>query len=254
MANKLLQRETANTKTAKNHLFTWSLSLAQANLSGKEVCPHRTDGCTAVCVGHAGLAGVFPKVMEARIRKTNWFFSDRTAFLAQLEHELHLANRYCERKGSRGLVRLNTFSDIGWYRMIETAKYPNLDFYDYTKDRKSAEDSLTNPQYRRAYSLNEKSDPAWVADYLSRGGTVAVVFRDVEYKPAHGKIGALPTNWNNFPVVDGDSTDDRFHDPKGVYVGLRLKGTKVRKAAACDTGFAVYAWGCPVSLTVGGNS
>jgi len=254
MANKqLLQRETSNTKTAKNHFYTWSLSLAQAKLSGKEVCPHRTAGCTAVCVGSAGLAGVFPKVMEARIRKTNWFFENRTAFVAQLEHELFLANRYCERKGTIGLVRLNTFSDIGWYRMIDTGKYPNLNFYDYTKDPKSAEDSLTNANYRRAYSFNENSNWNWCQDYLAKGGTVVVVYKDIEYKPAHGKIGPMPESWRGYSVVDGDKDDDRFHDPKGVIVGLRLKGTKVRKQAACDTGFATNAFPTPVTLTIGEN-
>jgi hypothetical protein len=251
---KLFQREKSNTKTAKNGVFTLSLSLAQADLSGTEVCPYRTNGCTAVCVGKAGLAGVFPKIMERRIAKTRYFFDHREKFMSQLIRELNNAEKYCERHDTRGLVRLNTFSDIGWWALLgdTIAYYKNLNFYDYTKSMKAALWGLNykNTNYRLCYSLNEKSNWNEVKAFLDKGGTVAVVFRDVVYNPAHGKIGELPATWRGYKVVDGDITDNRFADPEGCIVGLRLKGTKVRKQAACDTGFAVYAFGQLTSLTV----
>ena len=252
MKNPLLQPGKSNTKTAKNEMPTWSLSLAQANLSGHEVCPHRTKGCTEVCVGKAGMAGVFPTILQSRIRKTQLFFNNRAGFLSQLVKELSNANKWCEKHGKTGLVRLNTFSDIAWEKMLDLTAYPNLRFYDYTKNIKRAFEALEPGQEHRrvCYSLNEKSDMKKVRELIDRGGTVAVVFGDVLYNPSHNKIGPLPDTYMGVPVVDGDATDDRFNDPRGVFVGLRLKGTIMRRRAACDTGFARNAF---TPLTVGGK-
>lgn len=189
-------------------------------------------------------------IVQARIRKTNWFFEDRSSFLEQLKDELLNADRYCAKRKTKGLVRLNTFSDIRWDRMIDTKAYPNLRFYDYTKSLDSAKDSI-GTNYRRIYSVNEHSDLAAVVAFVKSGGTAAVVFGDVEYNPSHGKLGKLPRRWNGLRVVDGDATDDRFNDPVGVVVGLRLKGTKAARAAACASGFARESK--TVALTVGGK-
>jgi hypothetical protein len=59
-------------------------------------------------------------------------------------------------------------------------------------------------------------------DYLRAGGNVAVVFR-----------GGLPETWNGYPVIDGDVTDVRYLDPRGVVVGLKAKG----KARTDTSGF-----------------
>jgi hypothetical protein len=48
---------------------------------------------------------------------------------------------------------------------------------------------------------------------LLMGGNVAVVFRN-----------QLPKTWKGFEVVNGDETDLRFLDKKGVVVGLIEKG------------------------------
>ena len=48
---------------------------------------------------------------------------------------------------------------------------------------------------------------------LEMGGNVAVVFRN-----------QLPDTWNGVEVVDGDESDLRFLDKKGVVVGLIEKG------------------------------
>jgi hypothetical protein len=57
---------------------------------------------------------------------------------------------------------------------------------------------------------------------LEMGGNVAVVFRN-----------QLPQTWNGFEVVNGDETDLRFLDKKGVVVGLIEKG----RAKKDQTGF-----------------
>ena len=54
------------------------------------------------------------------------------------------------------------------------------------------------------------------------GGNVAVVFRN-----------QLPKTWNGYEVVNGDESDLRFLDKKGVVVGLIEKGMAKKDA----TGF-----------------
>ena len=57
---------------------------------------------------------------------------------------------------------------------------------------------------------------------LEMGGNVAVVFRN-----------QLPKTWNGVKVVNGDESDLRFLDKKGVVVGLIEKGL----AKQDETGF-----------------
>ena len=56
------------------------------------------------------------------------------------------------------------------------------------------------------------------------GGNVAVVFRN-----------QLPKTWKGFEVVNGDDTDLRFLDKRGVVVGLIEKG----KAKKDESGFVL---------------
>jgi hypothetical protein len=67
---------TGNPKTLKGMkqgYMTYILHLAPANLSGYEVCPKRTAGCTAACLNTAGRGGMFKPggtntIQQARIR------------------------------------------------------------------------------------------------------------------------------------------------------------------------------------------
>ena len=63
--------------------------------------------------------------------------------------------------------------------------------------------------------------------FYGRGMNYAVVFKN--------KL--LPVGYEGYPVINGDSTDLRFLDPKGVVVGLYAKG----RAKKSDSGFAVAA-------------
>ena len=70
--------------------------------------------------------------------------------------------------------------------------------------------------YRAVYSVNESSDLAKVAAFVARGGTAAVV-------TTRKKNDAPPASFMGLPVVDGDSTDNRF-DERGAWVDLAAKG------------------------------
>jgi hypothetical protein len=244
--HRLLSDSEANTKLAKNLAPTWGLSLAQHNLSGYNVCPYATPGCIASCVGKCGMAGVFPKVMQARIAKTRLFFHDRPTFLGQLVKELRQKDARCERLGVVGVVRLNVFSDLPWENWIDLSAFKNLRFYDYTKNLGRAFAALADlrySNYRLCYSVNEDSDMDDVRTLLARGGTAAIVL-NVRYVNANNK-GPMPDTIDNIRVIDGDVSDDRGLDPRGVYVGLRLKGRKSFRAEALATGFA-----CNVRITI----
>jgi len=237
----LLTKGSSNTKLAKNESPTWALSLAQHTLSGYNVCPHATDGCVGACVGSCGLASVFGTVVAARIRKTRAFFKRRSEFVSRIERELGNAVKWLAKRGhTQGVARLNTFSDIGWEHIINLGAYPTIRFYDYTKSMKRAMAAAAGTglydNYRLCYSVNEHSDMEQVKALLAAGGTAAVVL-DVRYVNKNNK-GEMPKTYMGFPLVDGDADDDRSKDPRGCFVGLRLKGTKAKRAAALACGFA----------------
>jgi hypothetical protein len=48
-------------KGEKKGYLSFVLHLAPADVSGKEVCPKRTAGCTAACLNTAGRGGMFKK-------------------------------------------------------------------------------------------------------------------------------------------------------------------------------------------------
>ena len=50
------------------------------------------------------------------------------------------------------------------------------------------------------------------------------------------KNSPMPEMWNGLPVFNGDESDLRFLDPKGVVVGLYAKG----KAKKDNSGFVKY--------------
>ena len=91
---------TANPKIQKGTklgYLSFILHLAPADLSGREVCPKRTAGCTSSCLNTAGRGGMFKKgentnmIQKARIRKTVQFFFDREQFMLDLAYDIHKA-------------------------------------------------------------------------------------------------------------------------------------------------------------------
>jgi len=220
---------TQNYKTTKGEklgVLTGILYLAPAKISGYEVCPRRSVGCTDACLYTAGM-GAFSNVQQARINKTKAFFEDRDSFLSQLRADIKALAKKAKKLNMTPAIRLNGTSDIEWTRLGLMQEFTDIQFYDYTKVLNRLEkERPTN--YHITFSKNESNDAECVSA-LKLGANVAVVFNT--------KKGAdLPESWNGYPVVDGDDTDLRFMDPKGGYViGLRAKG----KAKKDVSGFVV---------------
>lgn len=213
-------------KGEKKGYLSFILHLSPADVSGYETCPKRTAGCTAACLNTAGRGGMFKKgettnmIQEARKRKTRMFFEQREQFLADLEADIRLGIKQAEKKGMIPCFRLNGTSDIAWEKYGIIDKFPNVQFYDYTKMRNRKVSHLKN--YHLTFSKADGNDVD-VRLAASAGMNVAAVFK------------SMPETYIGRPVINGDETDLRFLDPKGVIVGLKAKG----KAKKDTTGFVV---------------
>ncbi len=226
-----------NAKTVKGQkrgYLTGILYLAPARISGYEVCPGRSRGCTADCLNTAG-RGAFSAVQAARIRKTKWYFIHREAFLDALVKDISALEARAASSNLTPVIRLNGTSDIAWERVGKEdapnvmALFPKIQFYDYTKVVKRAVQAAQDPEwpknYHMTFSRSEDNEEACQMA-LCRGANVAVVFRK-----------ELPKQLWGWPVFDGDQNDLRFLDPSPVIVGLKAKG----RARKDTTGFVVDA-------------
>jgi len=106
--------------------------------------------------------------------------------------------------------------------------FPNLQFYDYTKNHFRF-DQVLSKNYSLVFSRSETNHKKSI-ELLKRGIKVAMVF-DV-----------APTKFEGFKVINGDETDLRFLDKKGVIIGLKYKfmtGKGADNNKAFETGFAI---------------
>ena len=221
---------------------TYILHLAPYTLSGKNTCPKATAGCAAACLNTAGRGGMFKRgentntIQQARIRKTQLFYNNREEFFRLLVADINLAVKQSKKLGLKPVFRLNGTSDIAFekYPVIRDgfqynnifAAFTELTFYDYTKvlGRKVAHIS----NYSLTFSAADGND---LDVLLARkaGMNIATVFGIKKGSP-------MPEYYNGLPVFNGDESDLRFLDPKGVVVGLYAKG----KAKKDTTGFVKY--------------
>lgn len=209
----------ANPKTRKGNAYgyhTGILHLAPSRLSGREVCPKKSVGCSAACLNTAGFS-IFYKnstvnpIQAARIRRTKWFFQDRTGFLNALARDIAKLCVDAKKRNKIPAVRLNGTSDIAWEKFVIPGwganifqLFSDVQFYDYTKILHRNVSDIPNLHLTFSRSESNQDD---VATALKRGMNVAVVFDKV---PPH--------------VYNADQTDLRFLDPHVGVIGLRAKG------------------------------
>jgi hypothetical protein len=104
--------------------------------------------------------------------------------------------------------------------------FPEVQFYDYTKVLGRKVVDIAN--YHLTFSAADGNDSD-VAKAIQQGYNVATVFGIKKTLP-------MPETYMGMPVFNGDESDLRFLDPKGVVVGLYAKG----KAKKDTTGFVKY--------------
>ena len=221
---------------------TYILHLAPSTLSGHNTCPKATTGCISACLNTAGRGGMFKKgeftnnIQKARIRKTQLFYDNRDEFMALLVKDILLAIKQSAKAGLIPVFRLNGTSDISWEKYpvkMGNVYYSNifeafgyLQFYDYTKVLGRKVNHISN--YSLTFSAADGNDLD-VLLAIKQGYNIATVFGIKKTEP-------MPADYMGLPVFNGDESDLRFLDPKGVVVGLYAKG----KAKKDTSGFVKY--------------
>jgi hypothetical protein len=148
-----------------------------------------------------------------------------------LYQDIKLGIKQSKRLGLTPVFRLNGTSDISWekYDMLPGLNvfecFPDVQFYDYTKVLGRKVSGILN--YHLTFSAADGNDLD-VKKAILQGLNVAVVFGIKKTQP-------MPETYNGLPVFNGDESDLRFLDPKGV-VGLYAKG----KAKKDTSGFVKY--------------
>ena len=229
---------TKNSKTVKGEKLgytTYIMYLAPhtQNSKGANLCSHASVGCAKACLFNSGAAR-FSNVQLGKMNKTEYFLADRNGFMNQLVNELtkierlHKAVVGDEQIGHTGkvvrykkfAVRLNGTSDIPFENIKVNGKnvfelFPNIQFYDYTKNHKRFDNKVQLGNYHLTFSRSETNDKI-STDILNRGYNVAYVF-------GVKKEQDLPSQYNGFKVINGDESDLRFLDEQNVIVGLKYK-------------------------------
>jgi hypothetical protein len=225
---KLLNVDT-NAKTVKGQkkgYLTGILYLAPHKESGvANVCPNATPGCIKSCLFTAG-RGEMKTVQSARVKKTILFKTNQSEFLKLLIHDIELLIKQAQRKELIPVVRLNGTSDIPFENLNIFDKFPDIQFYDYTKSEKRMIEFLVGnmpKNYHLTFSKSELNDNE-VNNVLKMGGNVAIVFNKV------------PTEYQGYKVVDADVDDLRFLDGENVICGLKSKG----RGRKDKSGFVIY--------------
>ena len=149
-------------------------------------------------------------------------------FKSMLIREIGNLEKTAAKQGLIPGVRLNGSSDVVWERSLPEVfeRFSGVQFYDYTKVWKRF-DRVLPANYYLVFSRSE-TNSAKALELVRQGINVAVVFRDLGTAL---RIGY----WQGVRVIDGDQTDCRPMDAKGVIVGLSVKGW-----ARDDTGFFIH--------------
>jgi hypothetical protein len=216
-SSKLLK----NQKVSKQ--YTYAIYLASANTSGYNVCSHSTPECRLGCLATSGRAAMELKLgktglQNARIKKVKLFYEHQEFFMQWLIAEIKAGQRKAIKDNYFFSVRLNATSDIDWENVRISGLnifeiFPDVNFYDYTKNVNKYVNKPEN--YHLTYSYTGRN---WkqCKTLLERDFNVAIVFNTI-------CENELPTEYKGFDVINGDLTDYRIDDAKGIIIGLTWK-------------------------------
>jgi hypothetical protein len=234
MTTTLLSAPGSNPKIAKSEKSGEYLSTILHLLPGRRTCPFASAGCLAACLNTAGNPAYLKGKLRARQNRTEFYWSDRAGFKAQLIKELTAFSRKLDKLNKLGAVRLNGTSDIVWEKTFPEVfdRFAHLQFYDYTKIPKRMGDDWKLPKnYDLTFSRSEENE----SDFRRIVGNrrTAVVFEKSALQDAYS------SGWLGVAVVDGDETDLTFLHEPNVILGLKAKG----KARTDNSGFTILQLG-----------
>ena len=242
--------------TGIQYLAPYTLA-SQALNKPINLCAYASNGCASSCLNTSGRGGIGDletnPIQIARINRTVLFMSNRSKYWTQLIKELKALEIKAYKEELLAVARLNGTSDIKWEAtpvVIDGIKiannimelFPNIQFMDYTKypyDKRPNESLPGN--YDLTFSRSE-SNEIEVLNNLWNDRRVAVVFSSKQDDPIpesytymYNVASRQAASIYQLPVVNGDISDLRFLDPKGVIVHLYAKG----KARKDTSGFVV---------------
>ena len=203
-------------------------------------------------------------------KKTNFILTDRRGFMLDLIRRINNLIKLADKKGLIPVVRLNGTSDIpfenikikacftalnngevkpigdtligAYYNIFEL--FPDITFYDYTKyplnkrgNNKTLGYNIANNKgwnrlpdnYDLTFSLAENNWTRAKAYLDNKEGRVSAVF-------SHN----IPKTYKGYKVINGDNSDLRFLEPKGLIIGLKFKGSIVDRIKGINSGFVIY--------------
>lgn len=203
--------------------YTYAIYLAPAKTSGYNTCAYSTPECRMGCLNTSGRAGIeefsgLCGIKNARIKKTRLLFEETAFFMDWMIAEIKSARAKAQRDGFFFSVRLNATSDIDWSKIYVDGKniyqiFPDVAFYDYTKNHTKFEGKASN--YHLTYSYTGRNWDLCKA-LLKQGYNVAMVFNVKDES-------LLPKTYEGYNVINGDLTDYRIDDACGIIVGLKWK-------------------------------
>jgi hypothetical protein len=203
-------------------------------------------------------------VKAARVRKTVFLQTNRAEFCRILKSEIQQAADLAAYHGHNVRFRLNVDSSIPWHSeeygaIMQT--FPHLEFYDYhplkaMNSRRHWRLSDIPPNLKICWSKKETDSWAQVEAAVADLQNVAVVFHDeAPHRAGRGAYAQqLPRyvelpNLGRWPVIDGDTSDDRTTDPRGLLIGLRLKARSEQvRSAGIASGFSILNSAFPCIL------
>jgi hypothetical protein len=219
----------SNPKTIKSDKGgVYSTAILNLRAGSAKICPWATKECIDACLDQgAGNPAYQAGKLKARTARTELFLYYRPEFIRRLVADCRQHVRRCERLGVKAAIRLNGTSDIVYETVLPEIfdQFQNVQFYDYTKAAHRLTADWRSRKMPTNYDLTlSYSGHNWAKceTALNDGGRVAIVFGGV------GRTKPLPSEYNGFPVHDGDITDLTFTRPAGI-LGLRAKGI-ARKA------------------------
>lgn len=229
----LLTKGIASPKLAKDQRYlTYILYLASATYR-PELCPNAGE-CKQYCLitkaGRGAIGGPDNAIQRARKRKSDWLLDNPIEFKAQLVREIRNAVKYARKVNLPLAIRLNGGSDLDWSDIY--AQFPDVQFYEYTKRPNLAINLNRLPNVHVTYSHNERTTDRILTTMMLMKINIAMVFNVKKGKDLPLKVGTID-------VIDGDLSDLRFLDRKGIIVGLRLKS--LRKVDATKSVFVKAA-------------
>lgn len=183
--------------------------------------------CFDACLSTAGRVKMDVrefKILRARYLKTILFYVNREFFNDWLAAEI---SAYAAKYGDSLVVRLNGTSDLSpkLFGMLE--RFPNVQFYDYTKILNRSKLAEEYPNYHLTFSYDGYNDKE-TEEAIDLGLNVAIVVD-----------GDQPTHFNGVKVFSMDTTDVRHLDEqKGQFGYLKLKQTLNK---AYDSNFVIKA-------------